>query len=259
MQVATEIITPNIATEMLRHNKSNRTISRAVAERYAKDILNGKWKLNGESIKIAKDGTLVDGQHRLTAIVMADKKVSMLVVRDVEPAAIRTVDTGKSRSAADHLKIHGMTGNLTVISAAVRLIKGIEAGTLRRNLSLTSSDAIEFCEAHPAIFHSYDRVASSAAKIIPASVATALHYLFSRTRPVQAETFFSQLTTGTNLAEGSPVLALRNRVLVTTANKRGNRTPEYVYCVIRAFEAFCDGESLSRIHYSADYPIRLPE
>lgn len=63
----TEVITPERAAEMLSKNKSNRKINQANVRRIADDMLTGNYKLNGETIKFYADGTLADGQHRLTA------------------------------------------------------------------------------------------------------------------------------------------------------------------------------------------------
>ena len=45
------------------------------------DMEAGNWQWNGESIKFAEDGTLLDGQHRLAAIAESGVTLPVLVVR----------------------------------------------------------------------------------------------------------------------------------------------------------------------------------
>lgn len=54
-------------------NRGNRSYSRSNADIYMQDILRGRWKLNGHSRIIGKTGTILSGQHVLTAIVLADQ------------------------------------------------------------------------------------------------------------------------------------------------------------------------------------------
>ena len=51
IKTAVEKITPEKAKEYLRANTNNyRKLSRATVKKYAEDMKNGKWELNGESI-----------------------------------------------------------------------------------------------------------------------------------------------------------------------------------------------------------------
>ena len=102
-------ITPAMAEQILAQNvELNRRLNNALVARYAADVVNGDWhEANAETIKIAPDGTLLDGQHRLSAVVESGRTVRFLVVRNVDPAALATVDTGKARSFADVLHMQG--------------------------------------------------------------------------------------------------------------------------------------------------------
>lgn len=98
-------ITPDIAGDWLAKNTHNRKMSEQSAKDLAKVITEGQWVMNGESIIIGEDGVLVDGQHRLAAIVMANRAVESVVVFDAPPPAYETVDTGKRRNLADALYV----------------------------------------------------------------------------------------------------------------------------------------------------------
>ena len=58
-------LTPEMATELLELNKHNRPLSDGHVRRIAAQIQEGKWKFNGDTIKIAVDHSVLDGQHRV--------------------------------------------------------------------------------------------------------------------------------------------------------------------------------------------------
>ena len=70
-----ETITPKLAEKWMEANKNNRPLRRSLVGRYAGAIRRGQWELNGESIKFDEDGVLFDGQHRLAAVVEANKPI----------------------------------------------------------------------------------------------------------------------------------------------------------------------------------------
>jgi len=108
MQETVEItkITPELATEMLESNfKNNRTVNKNRVSAYASDMTKGQWNFTGEGIKFDIDDTLIDGQHRLAAIIKADMTVEMLVVRGLSPETMITMDTQMGRTLANVLKI----------------------------------------------------------------------------------------------------------------------------------------------------------
>lgn len=78
----------NVATN------TNRTLRKSRVEQYAADMKAGRWQLNGEAIKFDNTGRLLNGQHRLHAIVLADVTVKMLVVSGLDPNTQTTMDTG---------------------------------------------------------------------------------------------------------------------------------------------------------------------
>lgn len=99
-------ITPEMAKEMLSKNNANRKIRTSTVDFYAKQMKEGSWHLTGQGITFGQNGQLLDGQHRLNAIVKADIPVEMLVVRDAE--VVSTYDCGIRRSTADQFYLANM-------------------------------------------------------------------------------------------------------------------------------------------------------
>ena len=100
-------ITPDMAAQMLERNTMNRNISQLNVTRYANDMASGAWEQNGETIKIAEDGTILDGQHRLWAIIESGVTVTMIVVYNVRKEAVGSIDSGVTRLFHHLLKIKG--------------------------------------------------------------------------------------------------------------------------------------------------------
>lgn len=111
-----ETISPNTAIEYLKKAGKNRKLSEKKAQDYAKMMADGDWVLNGEPIIFGKSGNLIDGQHRLRAVVYANATVQMLVVRGVNDEYFDSIDSGKSRSLYDVFSTNGIANSATVSS-----------------------------------------------------------------------------------------------------------------------------------------------
>lgn len=99
-----ELITPEIASDLLENNDVNRKISHGTVTAYMSDMLAGNWDENtGASISLDESGRLRDGQHRLTAIVNAGVSLHMWVCRCVSEDGI--YDNNRKRSTSDQITI----------------------------------------------------------------------------------------------------------------------------------------------------------
>jgi hypothetical protein len=111
-----ELITPSRAKELLEANINNRRVKDEVVNRYAQDILAGRWKEDtGEVIKISKSGIVLDGQHRLYAIIKANTPIFLHIVYGIDDSVSDVLDTGSVRSASDVFKLNnGITNDSSV-------------------------------------------------------------------------------------------------------------------------------------------------
>lgn len=117
------LVDPDTARTYLDENDANRALRARVVNAYARDMGHGAWAVTGETIKFSKTGELLDGQHRLSAIIESGTSQWMLVVRGLEPATKGIIDTGAPRSAGDALKLVGLdAGNPYAVAAAARLL-----------------------------------------------------------------------------------------------------------------------------------------
>jgi hypothetical protein len=115
-------ITPEVAAELLALNtKGQRTISHDAVERYATDMVTMDWLFNGAAILISNTNELLDGQHRLSAIIESGESQVVLIVRGIDPKAMTTIDAGRKRSYADSLKIRGFANHTAVAAINARI------------------------------------------------------------------------------------------------------------------------------------------
>lgn len=103
MTVAVMTITPQMAIELLRHNTGNRAIRARAVNQYAEDLRRGNWRLTHQGVAISPSGRLLDGQHRLSAIIEAGIAAEMVVARNVAEESYIMMDRGKPRLLADAL------------------------------------------------------------------------------------------------------------------------------------------------------------
>lgn len=101
-------ITPEKASHWLKNNNpNNRNLNEATVTLYARDILEGRWTLNHQGIAFYTNGLLADGQHRLAAVVRANKPVQMMVTSGINTENYGGIDRNRVRTLHDTIKIGG--------------------------------------------------------------------------------------------------------------------------------------------------------
>lgn len=261
-----ETVTPQMASDWLSRNPQNRTLSKRHAERLAEDMSKGNFVYNGESIKIDEEGNLLDGQHRLTAIVMSGTVQQVLVARDVPRSSMRTIDRGHGRTVADWLKIRGYP-NYTILGGAARMLHIFEQGALQRSNATGKfhpSDADSVLERHPGLTKSvtYTMMHREGMKRVYRSDANVafLHYIFSCVDSSHADAFIEGLATGTSLSSGSAILHLRARLQDDLVDTRKKLTPvSRLAFVLKAWRQFHTGRVTKRLKYNVGESFPLVE
>ena len=98
LKVSIEKVTPLVATKLLEGNTNNyRKLNNATVDRYANLMQQGKWVTEACMIVLAEDGTLVNGQHRLTAVQKAQLAIDMIVVTGASISSKDVIDSHMPR------------------------------------------------------------------------------------------------------------------------------------------------------------------
>lgn len=135
-------VSPDIAAQYLKTNINNRRISNKRVSQYAEDMKNGNWQLNGESIKFNKSGMLIDGQHRLNAIVQSKTTVQMLVTWGIDDN-ITALDRGQNRTTAQCLAFGGLDSTLAN-NSLVGMVKQHFYMTRHKNHNISDAVILSF-------------------------------------------------------------------------------------------------------------------
>jgi hypothetical protein len=101
MRTETIAVTPAMAEHWLERNHDNRPLRYHKVKEWARAIADGRWQLTHQGIAIDEAGNLLDGQHRLSAIVETGATVEMLVTFDAPRATFTQIDTTLPRSVRD--------------------------------------------------------------------------------------------------------------------------------------------------------------
>lgn len=284
-----ELITPKVATEMLKTKINNRPLSNSKVIEYALAIDEGRWSVNGETLKFDLNNHLFDGQHRLEACVLADKPFRTYVVRGIEdPKAFATVDVGKNRTHADMLGVAGFvaTHNTAAAAALIYLfkhrmltLKGPRTGTGRvdpqkrfhidtKIQSARSSGSaipkevlVDFSLGIKDGLHESVLFGSSspAKKFLTVSVIAGCHYLFRERDAVEAKRFFDDIGEGAGLDKNDAVFRLRERLISNQSSTSKLTKWAILLLIFKAWQKRRDGE---RTHYlkiqdNEEFPKKL--
>jgi len=246
-----ELIDPATATSYLQANTRNRHLQTKYVNRLAGAMERGEWQFNADPIRFSDTGVLLDGQHRLAAVVQSEMTVPMLVVRGLVDESQTTMDTGNKRTFAHFLSMAGET-NVYALAAAVRWtwVYETQDGNLstRSNAVPTVQQLMQTLEQHPGLRDSV-RTARSVRKQVRSSqgLLAALHHIFESVDADDANDFFDRLRTGEQLPEGSPILILR-KALITDSLKPSTTPPDYhAAWIIKSFNAYRLGRDIRSI------------
>lgn len=240
-------VTPEIAQHWLGFNSSNRAMTNSRIDQFRSDMESGDWSDNAEPIKFAY-GKLLDGQHRLTAMVLSGVSLQLSIAHGLDPKTQVTMDTGRVRTPRDVLSIEGVgKWESGVLGTAAHSILAVKMGGLPSSSAKFTNREIRafFLENRAAIEYSLQVVRDLPRKPtpLPFSRVLSLHYLFAERDRDLADMFFQRLFNGDQLAIKSPIFHLRNRLINDAVNK--SRRSSFVECafVINAWNAVRRGGS----------------
>jgi hypothetical protein len=168
--VSYETITPDRANEILaRHNYNNRKIRQKTFQKYTRIMEEGGWVLTPEPIVISKTGRLLNGQHRLKAVVRSNTPVDFMVIDNVDDKVFSALDRGAVRSTADALVLDKkLVETAGVISKAVHGIHMHDGaiGKIASDISDAHTSLLANCGTATKIFSSAPFRAAACIRVI---------------------------------------------------------------------------------------------
>jgi hypothetical protein len=254
-------MTPDIVADLLKHNDGNRLVADGVVAKYKRDMIAGRWLLNGQTIKIGKNGRLLDGQHRCRACLESGTPFPAIIVRNVDESVFDTFDLGGRRSFADVLKQRGERST-AALAAALRWVWMLQEGKIFDRVTVpTNAELDDIFRQNSPITESLT-LANRIRNVMAPGMGVALHYLFTQKEPSAAADFFDRLCDGQNLTKDMPVWHIRERLI----NDRSTRKvkmgeSERFILTIKAWNAMRQNKKISQLSWRGKGPSReeLPE
>jgi len=156
------LVTPKMAAAWLAKQNTgdkdkNRHLRLHDVAAFARAMKAGLWRVTHQAISLDENGNLLDGQHRLAAIVESGVSLWMLVCYEQPRDNMSVIDRGKSRRRQDTLRIiYGMDHSKIrgTVGAMVLSLKSGDYGCRRQWLDeeVAESELIPNVEHYNWIF-----------------------------------------------------------------------------------------------------------
>lgn len=260
-----ELLTPEEATKWLQHNpKFNRTPKRGNIVYLSDELRSMQWVLSPDAVVFSRKGKLLNGQHRLQAVIESGVPAWVAVWRNYPDEWFDRIDTGRGRSPADVLETSGEQYP-AMLSSAVALASRMLGGTYMTDNRRISPRTIKMLveQEHPKIRESIGFVETvirtpNALTNIPKSTVGGLHYLFTQVDKEKADRFVQDLAFGAELVSGDAMLLLRALLANNKTSKR-KLSPKYLVALtIKTWNARMRGDSPKLLRFSAGAGEEFP-
>ena len=255
-------ITPQIADMYLKNNiGTNRRISMNHVKKLAFMMERGEWQQNGQTIVFLNDGTLIDGQHRLHAIIMAQVPVKMLVVYGADKNSFVTIDSGKTRTTGDVFSTKNIPYANNTAAGIIKVLEYRKAmqtndgkgGRYKEQSQFSKTECLNEYNLNPKIYDSASKIGFSTKSIVAPSFATAITAIAMIDNghdKDKIKTFWNSVTTGEMLSHGHPALTLRNKLIQLKTCKMKMSKQEYLYTCTKAWNCAVENKRLKVIKLS---------
>lgn len=220
----------------------------------------GRWKSGTwELLKITRLGNVIDGQHRLHAVIKSQTPIIFDVAYDVEETVFDVLDTGKNRSASDVFKIYGSKFNASIPSI-IQQYKILSAGGTTsqgasKNIKLTNSELLKEYSSNEEYWITIARKAhvwyTAFAKIIAPSVFGGVYVYLSDKNQAHASKFMNQLSSGIDV-ENDVILLLRNKLIQDKTSLRTMPPHIKVGLIIKAWNAYRRGKEVKLLRFDPE-------
>jgi len=243
-------ITPEGAAKLLESNTRNRKLRKKIVSRLARDMASDNWAQNGESIKISKDGRLIDGQHRLHACIEAGVPFRILLIRGLDDETQKTMDRNFPRAFSDTLHWQGETATAALGGAIEVSMTWDEQGFLNQHRPVhTPNEKLAWLEANPDIREGVKVAATinRAPLRMPVSVMSPFFMRLNRISAEDAAGFVAHLKSGAELAESHPIYRLRSWVFTMNGQKGSLPREDYVAVSIKAWNAWIQDREIRQL------------
>lgn len=215
------LVGPELAAQWLDEdvNKHNRKKKDGAAAKYTQDMIAGNWIDElGEPICFEAPDFhgrefMLNGQNRLKAVIDSGTTHIFTIIRGLPRSAQDVMDAGAARSIGDTLTMNGQKYGPRLAAAArqIYFIENIEKW--KASLPASNRWIVDRVAADWPLHEAVEAVTGMWLDVrIQPAVAAVAWYFAAKLEPELTKDAFRKLRYGTNMDQGDPILAVRNRL-----------------------------------------------
>lgn len=249
--VETKAVSPEVAAFLLEGNAKNRQAKSAHVDHLAKEMLQGRFKYNGDTIRVDRNGNLLDGQHRLMAVVKSGTTQMMTIVSGLDPEIFMTIDQGTRRTNADMLSVANPdlknVGNMASAARLLSMMESRKIDNVKRGGQVRPDEVIKSVAENEKLLHEGLRYGcrGQIRKLVPAGQSAAVFAHFSKENHALTVEFFEDLTSPMPTL---PIASLLRNQL--TDNKMGVKrmaNDRLLQLYMKALRKHLDGQAVRQL------------
>lgn len=248
--------TVELARQLLVDNKINRKIKPRLVERYAEAMASNNWEFTGGTIVTDNAGVLLDGQHRLLAIIKSGKPQKFIMIGNLPRTIFDVLDTGAARKAADVIHQVGEYQSSSMVASAAKYLAVYETtgSWARPAVGITNKMILRTASRHEDLGLRQKELAGwiygSGIRGLRRGVVLALYITMLQKDLVLAESFFRKVFVGEEIAKTDIEFMLRRRLLNGAYEEKVT-----IGLIIKAWNAKRKGLTLPRLGFQPDEKI----
>jgi hypothetical protein len=243
-------VSPEYAQELLNLSMGNRKISADYVLSLAVAMESGKWISEASEVVLDEDNVLIDGHHRLHAVIAYGKPVTLAFKRGVSTNARNVIDTGRVRAMSDLFKMfrpdetHVTRRKAALVMCCSLLMPG-------RKVQLKTLDAYDAW---------YRQFKDGINMVIETGLNEAMYkqavagaFAFAhKTNPIKVTAFMERVRDGAGLGIGEPAHTIR--ALIFNPNRYIKNQDRNIFSrkVLQAIHAELRGKQYSKAQDGLD-------
>lgn len=254
----TEMIDPQTAQSYLTRNIGNRKINDKVVGLYTRLMRDGKWILSNYSIVFSDTNILLNGQHRLTAVIKSGVTCPFSVQRGVPEMNKKYMDNGHLRTAANALELDGVL-NAVRIASIIRSLYNLRKKTILAVTGQTRYSNGDISDEYFAHSDFYNKVQDEAHRLYPkgrvlniseygsliAYLSADLHHDFDK-----VVSFFREVA-GVNTPTNNVTTMLRIAILTDKMSRYRMTRERRMKLIIKAWNTWLIGKQVKQLSWNS--------
>ncbi len=254
-------VSPEIAAAWLTEcNTHNRKVVDAHVDRLAREMKAGRWRLTHQGIAFSTNRVLLDGQHRLWAVIMSEATVPMRVFFNEPAESLAAIDSIRPRTNDEIISLAGTIG--TVSKSELATLRAMLVG-LGSYIRMTPGEEAEVLARDRRAVHFANEILPTARFRGVATAVTrgVLARAYYSADPRKLRHFADVLQSGIATGEDDQPITLLFKFLIEAAHTRRGRPEvrERYGKTERALSAYLEGKQLGKLYAATTELFPLPE